>query len=481
MIEGVYYGIYDIYRLIRNRSLQILGGGKMGVEDVVCKELRSRVEGSVNYVYIDPQELPNIDRNLSQPIRSICLVSAKLKDGLRNDFYVMIPVGHETLGVAVKKGVLTKILTYSLVVEKDFPLVVFVGTIIRGRLPYTIVATDANKGFLRKERVFLPLTGEELDGKIAEQIFKSQNEFIELIDRLNSDEEINLLLKELQGKLTYDAQQKLLEPSPRALYSVRFKHEKEGLVHLIPLGDSIAITVASTPKPTSIPEGLGPWIEPPLYIRQAMEGIENELERETVRELMGRRFVLDAFIPYEFAIQEKLRLLERIATFVQTYKYEGAVKSDYLPKGGISAFVGYIRKPVMGTEVKVDTLLESLSLQLITLLQHKNWRIRAKAAETLGNIKEPKAVGPLIQALKDKKQDVYWRAAYALGEIGDARALEALTQAEKKFALLLRPMARDAIEKIKISLAAKTVCTKCGTEVRRGSSFCTTCGAKLCR
>jgi len=58
------------------------------------------------------------------------------------------------------------------------------------------------------------------------------------------------------------------------------------------------------------------------------------------------------------------------------------------------------------------------------------WRGKAvlqrNAAVALGNSKDPAAVGPLIEALGDRKPLVRGHAAWALGELGGAGAREAL-------------------------------------------------------
>ncbi|MEA2163048.1 MAG: twitching motility protein PilT [Thermoanaerobaculia bacterium] len=60
----------------------------------------------------------------------------------------------------------------------------------------------------------------------------------------------------------------------------------------------------------------------------------------------------------------------------------------------------------------------------IQLLRDDDWWIRISAADTLGRIKDPRAVEPLVAVLADT--DVKLAAIEALGRIGDARALPAL-------------------------------------------------------
>lgn len=52
---------------------------------------------------------------------------------------------------------------------------------------------------------------------------------------------------------------------------------------------------------------------------------------------------------------------------------------------------------------------------------------REEAAEALGEIRDPRAVDPLIAALNDRNPEVREEAAEALGKIGDPRAVEPLT------------------------------------------------------
>ncbi|OEU68359.1 MAG: hypothetical protein BBJ57_10405 [Desulfobacterales bacterium PC51MH44] len=63
------------------------------------------------------------------------------------------------------------------------------------------------------------------------------------------------------------------------------------------------------------------------------------------------------------------------------------------------------------TKQKVDGLIKALQYK-------KDWSVRNSAAEALGEISDPRAVDPLIKALKDDKEAVRSAAATALREIG---------------------------------------------------------------
>ncbi len=69
---------------------------------------------------------------------------------------------------------------------------------------------------------------------------------------------------------------------------------------------------------------------------------------------------------------------------------------------------------------------------LIKMLKEDSWRVRRRAVRTLGKIKDPRAIEPLI-ALMKADGDCYVRksAARAIGEINDPRANEILIPALK--------------------------------------------------
>src|SRR5262245_29209378 len=70
-------------------------------------------------------------------------------------------------------------------------------------------------------------------------------------------------------------------------------------------------------------------------------------------------------------------------------------------------------------------------------LQSEDPQVRRRAAAALGETSDPRAVGPLIGALKDKDWDVQRAAAKALGKIGSP-AVESLIAALKDISLELQ-------------------------------------------
>lgn len=97
---------------------------------------------------------------------------------------------------------------------------------------------------------------------------------------------------------------------------------------------------------------------------------------------------------------------------------------------------------------------------LIQVLQNSQTKkdVRAQAAMELGQIKDGRAVQPLINALKDTDSYVRGQAAEALGEIKDTRAVDSLiTTLKDEDYLYVRQEAVKALGKIKDSRAVQTL------------------------
>jgi HEAT repeat protein len=75
--------------------------------------------------------------------------------------------------------------------------------------------------------------------------------------------------------------------------------------------------------------------------------------------------------------------------------------------------------------------------------------LASKAAHVLGDIRDARAVEPLVEALDDSSDEVRQAAAKALGDIGDDRAVEPLTQALDDRYRGVRDCASYALHKIR--------------------------------
>ena len=103
------------------------------------------------------------------------------------------------------------------------------------------------------------------------------------------------------------------------------------------------------------------------------------------------------------------------------------------------------------TTPKVETLKARKDIKgLIKALRYrKDEGVRQAAAESLGKIKDRRAVEPLIAALKDESFSVRQAAAEALGKIKDRRAVEPLSAALKDAEGPVRLAAAESLGKIK--------------------------------
>jgi hypothetical protein len=75
--------------------------------------------------------------------------------------------------------------------------------------------------------------------------------------------------------------------------------------------------------------------------------------------------------------------------------------------------------------------------------------LATKAADALGDMKDTKAVEPLVEALDDSSDDVRQAAAKALGDISDDRAIAPLTHALDDRYRGVRDCASYALQKIR--------------------------------
>ncbi len=87
---------------------------------------------------------------------------------------------------------------------------------------------------------------------------------------------------------------------------------------------------------------------------------------------------------------------------------------------------------------------------LINALNYeKDAFIRSNAAESLGKLKDPKTLCPLIKALKDPDYSVRYNAAFALSQIKDPKAVEPLIATLKDSVYSVRSNAAYALGQIK--------------------------------
>ncbi len=91
---------------------------------------------------------------------------------------------------------------------------------------------------------------------------------------------------------------------------------------------------------------------------------------------------------------------------------------------------------------------------LLKAFETDEWQVRGRIAEVLGNIKDERAVEPLIDSLynnryKNQNKYVRGRIIEALGRIGDERAIDPLIQALDDQYIYVRIKAEEALDNIK--------------------------------
>ena len=110
---------------------------------------------------------------------------------------------------------------------------------------------------------------------------------------------------------------------------------------------------------------------------------------------------------------------------------------------------------------------------LLSALKKKNKDIRLGAIGALAVIRDPRAVGPLIEVLHDTNSEVRWQAAFALGEIGDAHATGPLVAA------LRDP---EQVRAVRFGLCPCKTGLETGDRRRTGILFCRDAGMEgACR
>jgi len=85
---------------------------------------------------------------------------------------------------------------------------------------------------------------------------------------------------------------------------------------------------------------------------------------------------------------------------------------------------------------------------IILQLEDKDYRVRVKAAESLGELGDVKAIEPLVKALQDEDEDVRKCAVIALEKIGDKRAVVPLVKALQDDFFKCREYAAEALGRI---------------------------------
>jgi HEAT repeats len=85
---------------------------------------------------------------------------------------------------------------------------------------------------------------------------------------------------------------------------------------------------------------------------------------------------------------------------------------------------------------------------LLSMISEEEPSRRWKAAEGLARSGDPRALGPLVQLLRDRDWRVRRKAAWALGELGDPRAVIPLRRAMLNEMDSVKEMIEEAMQEI---------------------------------
>ena len=75
-------------------------------------------------------------------------------------------------------------------------------------------------------------------------------------------------------------------------------------------------------------------------------------------------------------------------------------------------------------------------------------QVRRSARDALTDLGDPRALGPMVETLKDPNKLVRWRASRLLYELGDESVLPALREARDDAEFEVATQTRQAIERI---------------------------------
>ena len=116
----------------------------------------------------------------------------------------------------------------------------------------------------------------------------------------------------------------------------------------------------------------------------------------------------------------------------------------------LEIFIRALRDPEKAVRAQATLALVAIGRPaldpLIHLLDDPDWKVRYRAAEALGLLKEQGAVGPLIRQLSDEKDHVRYMAAKSLSLLKDPVALEPLTRCREDENPYVRRMAETGVE-----------------------------------
>jgi HEAT repeat protein len=119
----------------------------------------------------------------------------------------------------------------------------------------------------------------------------------------------------------------------------------------------------------------------------------------------------------------------------------------------VELFIKAFRDPEKAVRAQATRALagmgEMAENRLINLLKDPDWKVRYRAVEALGLIRDIRVVDPLIERLSDEKDHVRYMAVKALGEIGARDAIGPISSLDDDENQYVRRISESVIEKLK--------------------------------
>jgi HEAT repeat protein len=188
-------------------------------------------------------------------------------------------------------------------------------------------------------------------------------------------------------------------------------------------------------------------------IIQALSGHHDAYVRREAAEALGKIGDARVVVPLLNALKDKEREVQAAAKKALLNDVFDNIKDD----GKVMVLVSYGLGDdwsVKGVALEIlEKMGKSALLPLIHILEHGPGYAQEYAARLLGNIRDPRVIGPLIRALQDYSPDVRREAVIALGKIGNKQATVPLITALEDKERLVRWRAVEALATIRDSKA----------------------------
>lgn len=189
--------------------------------------------------------------------------------------------------------------------------------------------------------------------------------------------------------------------------------------------------------------GLRDWWEAKQLARQAKD--QNSLVRERAIVKLGEMDSSAALAAVQEALSDSHRDVQIAACESLRRKKDPASVGPLVEALEQKRLDGEVQQAILQT---LEAIGPPAVDKLVARLKDKDCQVQAEIAETLGKIKDAKAIPPLSESLKDSDVRVRKESIHALGLIGDPAAIPVLSAELEDNRWLLRAEACEALGRI---------------------------------